>query len=86
MGNNLSKEQKEMADEIAERLIDIVGKPIPVQKLRNSQFFTAIFGAAGLALFLVGVEKVFADLSGWMSIGLGIILLMISGAFFSKLK
>ena len=52
-------EPEKVADQVAEKVIEVLGKPKPVQKIRNSQFATAILGASGLALFLVGVEKVF---------------------------
>lgn len=79
-------EPEKIADEIAEKVIGIIGKPQPIQKIRNSQIISAIVATAGLALFLVGVEKVFVNLSGWHSIGLGVILLAISGALFTKLR
>ena len=74
------------ADEVARRVIDVTGKSKPVQKIRNSQIVSAMLGAAGLALFLVGVEKVFSQLSGWTSIILGLALLAVSGALLSKLR
>lgn len=79
-------EPEKLADEIAERIMQDIGRPKPIQKLRNSQFLTAILGASGLALFLVGVEKIFYFLSGWQSVGLGILLLTLTGALFVKLK
>lgn len=79
-------EPEKLADEVATKVIEVMGKPKPIQKLRNSQIFTAIIGAAGLALFLVGVEKVFAFLSGWHSILLGISLMAFSGVLFTKLR
>lgn len=79
-------EPEKLADEVAERVVDMIGKPKPIQKLRQSQFISSMLGAAGLALFLVGVEKVFNALSGWFSIVMGLIFLAISGALFQKLK
>jgi hypothetical protein len=81
-----AKDPDKMVDEIADRVVEAIGKPRPVQVIRNSQIISAIFGAAGLALFLVGVEKVFAALSGWTSILIGVVLLAISGALLAKLK
>jgi len=83
---NIIKNPEKVADEIAKKVIDTLGKPKPVQTIRRSQIISAIFGASGLALFLVGVEKVFAPLSGWASIVTGLVLLSISGVLLSKLK
>lgn len=74
-----------IADKVADRVIENLGKTSPIQKIRNSQIISAIIGATGLALFLVGVEKVFAVLSGWTSIIIGLVLLAISGTLLTKL-
>jgi len=81
-----SKKQEELADRIAERLIDVLGKPKAIQKIRNSHIVSALIGAVGLALFFSGVEKVFGILSGGASVVVGLILLALSGALFSKLN
>ncbi|HUF54720.1 MAG TPA: hypothetical protein VMR52_13285 [Dehalococcoidia bacterium] len=50
--------------------------------------WTALFGAVGLALFLVGVEQVAQDLpvvdNGWGSIAVGVVLLAVTGALFRR--
>ena len=79
-------EPENIADEVAERVIQILGKTSPVRKIRNSHLLSALIGAAGLALFFVGIEKVFAALTGWTSIVIGLILLSVSGALLTKLK
>jgi hypothetical protein len=79
-------ENENFADDVARRVVDMAGKTRPVQKIRNSQIISAMLGAAGLALFLVGVEKVFSQLSGWTSIIIGLVLLAVSGALLTKLK
>lgn len=81
-----SQTEKDIADEVTNKVLGLLEKQQPVQKIRNSQFMSAILAAGGLALFLVGVEKVFVNLSGWTSIGLGLVLLAISGTLFTKLK
>ncbi|OGM28934.1 hypothetical protein A2801_01040 [Candidatus Woesebacteria bacterium RIFCSPHIGHO2_01_FULL_41_10] len=80
------QEPEKIVDEIAQQVIDALGKPKPVQSIRNSQIVSAILGATGLALFLVGVEKVFAPFTGGASIAIGILLMGISGALLSKLR
>lgn len=84
--HRLKSEPEKVADEIAKKVVENLGRYKAVQKIRNSQVLSAILGAAGLALFLVGVEKVFAALSGWFSIIVGLLLLIISGALLSKLR
>ena len=87
--NNLKKaiaEPEVLADKIVEKTIELLGKERLIKHIRHSHFLSSMLGAAGLALFLVGVEKVFGALSGWFSITLGIIFLVISGALFQKLK
>jgi hypothetical protein len=81
-----SQTTKDLTDDVTNKVLGILEKQQPVQKIRNSQFLSAILAAAGLALFLVGVEKVFIYLSGWTSIGLGLLLLAVSGTLFTKLK
>jgi len=78
-------ESNEFADRLTERFVNVVEKSRPVRKIQSSHVLSGIIGAVGLALFLVGVEKVFDFLSGWQSVLLGIILLAVSGALFSKL-
>ena len=80
----LKSEPEKVTDEIAQRVVDLLGKTKPVQKIRSSQVLSAMLGVAGLALFLAGVEKVFAALSGWFSIIVGLLLLAISGALLRK--
>lgn len=80
----LKSEPEKVTDEIAHKVVDLLGKTKPVQKIRSSQVLSAMVGVAGLALFLAGVEKVFAALSGWFSIIVGLLLLAISGALLRK--
>lgn len=74
------------ADDIAQQVADLMGKAPPVRRIRNSQLTSAILGAAGLALFLVGVEKVFATVPGWLSILLGMLFMSVAGVLFRKLS
>ena len=81
-----SKEPEKVADEIAHHVVDLIGKPEPIRRLRNSQIFSGVLGICGLALFIVGVERVFGFLSGWGSIAVGILLMLISGAVLKTLR
>lgn len=81
-----NKTPEQIVDEITQDVIEKLGKPRPISAIRNSQIVSAITGAAGLALFLVGIEKVFAALTGWASILAGILLMAISGVLLTKLR
>lgn len=78
-------EPERIADAIAERVINILGKQRTVKRIRNSQIISAIIGTSGLTLFLFGIEKLFINLSGWALIGFGLTLLIISGLLLKKL-
>lgn len=78
-------EPERVADEVAQRVEDLLGRTAPVRKIRNSQILSGIVAAAGLALFLVGVEKVFINLPGPTSILLGLGFMTLSGALLKKL-
>lgn len=74
-----------VADEVANRVIETLGKKSSIQRIRNSQILSGFVGAIGLALFIVGVEKIFNFLPGFFSILFGLIFLAISGAMLKKL-
>lgn len=70
---------------MAEKMVDLIGKTPGIGKIRSSHILSAMVGAAGLALFLVGVEKVFQDLPGIISIILGLIFMALGGVLLQKL-
>ena len=78
-------EPEKIADTIADRVVKILGKQWAVQRVRNSQIISAIIGTSGLTLFLLGVEKLFINLSGWALIGFGLTLLVVSGLLLKKM-
>lgn len=82
----ITHDPEKIADDVANKVVEMLGKKSFVKHIRHSQFISSTLAAAGLALFLVGVEKVFVSLSGWFSIILGMLFLAVSGALFSKLK
>jgi hypothetical protein len=73
----------------ARRLLSVVESSAPVRSLRASHLASAIIGSIGLALFLVGVEQVAQDLpvvdNGYGSVGVGLLLLLITGLLLRKL-
>lgn len=82
----LEKEPEDIADDIANKVIDVLGQRKTIQHLRHSQFLTSMVAAAGIALVLVGIEKLFINLSGWFSVILGLFFLAISGTLYQKLS
>ena len=73
----------------AQKLLSFVESSAPVKRLRANQLGSAILGSIGLALFLVGVEQVAQDLpiveNGYGSVGIGLVLLVVSGLLLRKL-
>lgn len=77
---------EKLADKTAEKVVELLGKSSPVRRVRNSQLLSLIFGAAGFSLFTIGVGKLFADLSGWASLGIGLVMMAITGALLKNLE
>ena len=71
--------QEDLVDKTAERVLGIVGKNTSVQKIRNSQLISALVGVVGFALFVNGVEKIFINVPGLISVIIGVSLLIITG-------
>ncbi len=80
---------QQLTEETAQRLIGLIERSGPVQRLRASQLATALLASVGLALFIVGVERAAADIpiisNAYGSIGVGIVLLAISGVLLRRL-
>ena len=77
---------EKLADKTAEKVVELLGKSPPVRKIRNSQLLSLILGAVGFALFTIGVGKLFADLSGWALLGIGLGMMAITGALLKNLS
>ncbi|OGC59842.1 hypothetical protein A3A70_03000 [candidate division WWE3 bacterium RIFCSPLOWO2_01_FULL_42_11] len=77
---------EKLADKTAEKVVELLGKSSPVRRLRNSQLLSLILGAAGFSLFTIGVGKLFGDLSGWASLGIGLVMMAITGALLKNLE
>jgi len=75
-----------LADELAERMEASLGKRKPIQRIRNSHFLSGFVGVSGLALLILGVEKVFGFLSGPALIIIGLSFLAASGALLKQLN
>ena len=84
---------REITEETARRLVDALdrtGAMTPIRRIRGNQVLSAIIGAIGLALFIVGVENAASDIpvisNAWGSIVAGLILLAITGALLTRLR
>lgn len=89
---------QEITEETAQKLISLVSqakglpqKPVEqFQRLRNSQIVMGILGTSGLVLFALGVEKWSSTVdflsASIVDIGVGLLLLSISGLMLKKLS
>jgi hypothetical protein len=84
---------RELSEETARRLVDALdrtGAMAPIRRIRGNQVASAILGAIGLALFIVGVENAAADIpvlsNAYASIIVGLLLLAITGALLTRLR
>jgi hypothetical protein len=82
-------EVRQLTEETALRLLRSLETSRPVRHLRSSQIATAIVGTIGLALFIVGVEKVAEDIpvvsNPYGSVIVGLILLAATGLLLRRL-
>jgi len=84
---------RELTEDTARRLIDTLdrtGALTPLRRIRSSEIASAILGAVGLALFIVGVENAASDIpvisNAWGSIAVGLVLLAFTGALLTRLR
>ncbi len=77
---------EKLADVTAEKVVELLGKSPPVRRVRNSQLLSLLLGAAGFSLFTIGVGKLFADLNGWASLVIGLMMMAITGALLKNLE
>ena len=84
---------RELTEETARKLIDTLDKTgalAPIHRLRSSEVASAVLGAVGLALFIVGVENAASDIpiisNAWGSIAVGLVLLAVTGALLTRLR
>jgi hypothetical protein len=84
---------RELTEDTARRLVDALdrtGAMAPIRRLRGNQVASAILGAIGLALFLVGVENAATDIpllsNSYGSMAVGLLLLAITGALLTRLR
>jgi hypothetical protein len=79
---------RNITEETAQKLINMVEACHPVRTLRGSQVATAVVGTVGFALFLVGVETAAADIplikNGWGAMAVGLVLLAAPGVLIRR--
>ena len=78
-------EPEKLVDEIAERVVELLGKAKPIKRIRSSQLISALLGAVGFALFTLGLDKLFEQYSPWTLIISGFILMLASGLLLRNL-
>ena len=76
---------EKLVDEIADKVVEFLGKQKSIRRIRNSQILSALIGAVGFALFIDGIVKIFANFSGWVSLIIGFILMAITGLLLRNL-
>ncbi len=81
-----------LTESTARRLIDSLNRAQrlgAVQRIRRYQVATAVLGAVGAALFIVGVEQAAQDIpilsNPYGSIAAGVLLLALTGTLFARL-
>jgi len=79
---------QELTEETAQRLLSFLERSQPVRLLRASHVLSAVIGAVGFALFVVGVEQVAQDIpivsNAYGSIAVGVVLLLATGLLLRK--
>lgn len=82
----------DLTETTARRLIDSLNRAQQlgaVQRIRRYQIATALLGAIGAALFIVGVEQAAQDIpvlsNPYGSIAVGVVLLALTGTLFARL-
>mgnify|MGYP001560940870 CR=1 FL=1 len=84
-GEDFESGPEKLVDEIAEKVVEFLGKNKPIRRIRNSQILSALIGAVGFALFIDGIVKLFANFSGWVSLAVGFVLMAVTGLLLRNL-
>jgi len=89
LGADPIAQAQRLTEDTAQKLIRAVEDSRPVRRLRGSQIASGILGTIGFALFVVGVERAAADVpvisNAWGSIGVGVVLLGLTGVLLQRL-
>ena len=78
--------QDELIDKIANKVVTLVGSNLPVRQVRKSQLLSALVGAIGFALFVSGIEDMFAFFPDWALVSMGFILMILTGLLLQNLN
>ena len=82
---DFESEPEKLVDDVAEKVVELLGKNPPIRRIRNSQILSALIGAIGFALFIDGIVKLFANITGWTSLIVGSVLMAITGLLLRNL-
>lgn len=78
--------QDELIDKIANRIVVLVGNNLTIKRVRKSQLLSALVGAVGFALFVSGIEDMFASFPDWALVSMGLILMTLTGLLLQNLN
>ena len=84
-GEDFESGPEKLVDEVAQKVVELLGKHPPIRRIRNSQILSALIGAIGFALFIDGIVKLFANFSGWTSLIVGFLLMAVTGLLLRNL-
>jgi len=76
---------EKLADELVERISELLGKATPVKKIRSSQIFSALVGVIGFSIFVAGIDKLVDEIPVMTLLIIGFVLMIISGALIKNL-
>jgi len=76
----------ELIDKVAQRVVDTMGRTLPVRRVRKSQLLSALVGVVGFALFINGVEGLFSNLPDWVLVTTGFVLMALTGLLLQNLN
>jgi len=82
---DFESEPEKLVDDVAEKVVELLGKNPPVRRIRKSQILSALVGAIGFALFMDGITKLFVNIAGWTSLIIGSVLMAITGLLLRNL-
>lgn len=84
-GEDVESGPEKLVDEIADKVVEFLGKQKSIRRIRSSQILSALIGAVGFALFIDGIVKLIANFSGWVSLIVGFLLMAVTGLLLRNL-
>ena len=81
-----TESQDELIDKIANKVVTLVGNNLPIKRVRKSQLLSALVGVVGFALFVSGIEDMFASFPDWALVSVGFIFMTLTGLLLQNLN